>query len=155
MKNEIKKLSEMTSEELAVALCKMAQPIADIFGDPDVAEFFSQGVKLREESPSQMVYMTRLVALAAPVILGEKHRNDVFAILAAIKGVEVEAVRDQPGMQTVNEVVQILMTDTDMMTFFRPRSARNSKINPGSNIQVRSTTDGAVAGRPADDGSGA
>lgn len=137
----MKKLSELNSVELATVLCKIAEPAANIFSDPAVSDFFAKAEEARKEAPNAMVFYARLVALGAPVILGDQRREDIFAILAAVRGVDVQVIREQPGMQTVQEVVQALMCDTDMMTFFRGRPKGQAERNQRGDLPVRSATD--------------
>ncbi|MBR3797222.1 MAG: hypothetical protein IKK34_14520 [Clostridia bacterium] len=148
MKNvpEIKKLAELDGDEMATLLCRIAEPAANIFADPKTAEFFAAGVELRKTSPSMMVYMTQLAALGAPVLLGEKHREDIFEILAALKGRTKQEIRKQKGMQTMQEIIHILMSDADLMTFFRLGAAHEAPGDQVSDLQIRPAADGASAG---------
>ena len=145
-KPDIKKLAEMDGDELTAVLCRIAQPAANIFADPKVAEFFATGVEIRKNAPSMMVYMTQLAAAGAPVLLGDQHKEDIFEILAALKGVTKQEIRKQKGLQTMREIIHILMADADLMTFFRSYPEHNAPGDQVSDLQVRSAADGASAG---------
>lgn len=115
----MKKLSEMNTVEMTQVLCRIAEPAATLFADNSVADAFAEAVKAREAATNHMQFFTRCIAIFAPVIL-DRHRDEVFAILAAIKGVSVEEINAQPGMQTVREIVEMLTADQELTTFFRP-----------------------------------
>lgn len=145
-KPDIKKLADMDGDELTVVLCRIAEPAANIFADPKVAEFFAAGVEIRKTAPSMMVYMTQLAAAGAPVLLGEQHKEDIFEILAALKGVTKQEIRKQKGLQTMREIIHILMADADLMTFFRFGAAHKAQGDQVGNLPVRPAADGASAG---------
>lgn len=136
-----KKLSEMNSNELAIALCKLAEPASNLFGDQDVIDALRQLADAKETCGTVMQLMAKAVGIFAPVILGEKHRNDVFQIVAAVRGVDVEVICKQNGLQTVREIVQILFQDIDAIAFFRPYAHRKAVEGAGSSVQARKPSD--------------
>lgn len=141
----MKKLSEMNSEELTVALCKLAEPAANLFGDPDVTDALQKMTEAKSECKTVMQLMAKAIGIFAPVLLGDKHRNDVFQIVAAVRGVDVKVIREQNGLQTVKEIVQLLIKDVDAMTFFRPDAHGETERGSGDAVQVREPADGAGA----------
>lgn len=146
----LKKLSEMNGEELAITLCNLSEPAASLFGDPDVTEVLKKVDTLRKDCPNKMQFLAKAVGIFAPVILGDKHREDVFAILAVVRGVDVKVIREQNGLQTVREIVQLLFKDFDAMTFFRPAAERTAVEGEGNAVPVRTASDGEGAGGSAE-----
>ena len=59
------------------------------------------------------------VSVVVPTLLGEKHRDDTYALLAAVSGVSVDEVKKQNGFKTAKDVWSIFMTDVDMASMFR------------------------------------
>lgn len=144
----MKKISEMNGEELAITLCNLSEPAASLFGDPEVANMINAVGEIKETNP--LNYLAKTVGIFAPVILGDKHREDVFAILAVVRGVNVKVIREQNGLQTVREIVQLLFKDFDAMTFFRPAADRTAVEGEGNAVPVRTATDGEGAGGSAE-----
>lgn len=119
----MKKLSQMSCTELSRVLCEIASPAEKLFADPDVMGFFDKMKDLRQEANGiPIVFLARLLTTMTPVFLGDKHRDDTLGILAALKGVPVEKLAEQNGIETMRDVWDMLMTDTDLMGFFRPRT---------------------------------
>ena len=119
----MKKLSQMSCAELSRVLCEIASPAENLFTDPDVMGFFDKMKDLRQESNGiPVVFMARLLTTMTPVFLGDKHRDDTLGILAALKGVPVKKLANQNGMETMRDVWDMLTTDSDLMSFFRPRT---------------------------------
>lgn len=131
----MKKLSEMNTVDLSRVLCTIADPAERIFSDPEVMEMLGKFKTLHEASQGvPVIFMTRAMTTIAPVLLGEKHLDDVCAIVATLKGVPVAEVKEQPGMQTIHDVWDMLTGDKDVATFFRPRSAGKVKKNKGGAV---------------------
>lgn len=124
----MKKLSELSTTELSKVLCTIADPAERIFSDPEVMDMLPRLKDLREESKGiPVVYMARLMTTISPVMLGEKHLHDVCVIVAALKDVEPAEVLEQPGMDTMRDVFDLLTGDKDLARFFRPRGKGKSK----------------------------
>lgn len=155
-KKPIKKLSEMNSEELMVALCRLAEPAANLFGDPAVMDALHRLTEEKSSCDTMLQLMAKAVGIISPVILGEKHRDDVFQIVSAVRGVDVSVIRKQNGLQTVREIVQILFQDIDAIAFFRPDAQRKAKKSEGNAVQARVPSDstGACGSDAGGDGAG-
>lgn len=131
----MKKLSEMNTIDLSRTLCTIADPAERIFSDPEVMEMLGKFKTLRDESQGvAIVFMMRIMMSIAPVLLGEKHLDDVCTIIAAIKGVPAAEVKEQSGAQTIHDVWEMLTGDKDLAMFFRPRSTGKIKKNKGGAV---------------------
>ena len=114
----MRKISEMNTEELAVCLCNAADPVSNLLGDNEVVDAFGKlGEKMKGKSVLAMFGM--FVSVVVPTLLGEKHRDDTYALLAAVSGVSVDEVKKQNGFKTAKDVWAIFMTDVDMASMFR------------------------------------
>lgn len=114
------KLSEMNSDQLSACLCKIAPALESIGMD----EKFSDALKRiadkdKDLKPAQQGAV--MIGAFVPMLLGD-HKDDTFAVLAALSGKTVKEIREQNGMQTIKEVKEAL-SDRDLMDFFM-QSAR-------------------------------
>ena len=145
----MKKLSQMTAVELSDVLCTIAMPMERLMNDGDVVECFralGQMVKTAQATP--MEFLGRCMTRIVPVFLGDKHREDTFTIVAALKGATVEEVRKQPGLTVITDVVSMVTGDKDLMSIFRPAPARKGKKAAGGAVQARPASDGEGADQP-------
>lgn len=115
----MKKLAEMNTDELSVCLCKAAEPIANLMMDNEVTEAFVELAKKMDENKNMVCVFGSFVSVIVPALLGERHRNDTYALLAAVSGRTVAEIRKQNGFVTAKEVWQLFMTDVDMGSMFR------------------------------------
>ena len=116
----MKKIAEMTTEELAVCLCKAAQPIANLMEDEEVTSAFSDLAKKMDGKGSLIGMFGAFVSVVVPALLGEKHREDTYALLAAVEGKGASEIKKQNGIKTAKDVWSLFMTDVDMVSMFRP-----------------------------------
>lgn len=110
------KLSEMNGEELSVCLCKIAESIERIGFDEKTTETFQKIADLSKSGMNNIQQTSMMIGKFVPLLLGD-HREDTFAILAAINSKTVEEIRSQKGMQTIKELKDAL-SDPDLMDFF-------------------------------------
>ena len=134
-KENMKKLSEMSTVDLSRVLCTIADPAERIFSDPEVMEMLGKFKTIHEESHGvAVIFMTRVMTTIAPVMLGEKHLDDVCTIVATLKGVPVVEVKEQAGMETIRDVWDMLTGDKDLAMFFRPSGKGKVKKNQGGAV---------------------
>lgn len=119
----MKKLAEMNAIELSDVLCRIAEPVGRLVSSPDVHETLLQiGERLKDVQGGMISYFGTAVSMVAPAFMAESHRDDVFAIVAGIKGITLDEVRNQNGAQTLGEVVSMILGDGGLMTIFRSMS---------------------------------
>ena len=139
------KLSEMNGEELSVCLCKIAEPLERIGFDKKTTAVFQEIADMSKDNMNNIQKASVMIGKYVPLLLGA-HREDTFAILAAINDKTVEEIRSQNGMQTIKELKNAL-ADPDLMDFFRRPCIRSKSCN-GGDLQARSTADDHDAFRP-------
>lgn len=115
----MKKIAEMNTEELAAFLCKAADPVSNLLGDDAVVEAFGKLGEKMKTKKSVIGMFGMFVSVVVPTLLGEHHRDDTYALLAAVSGMEVAEIKKQNGMKTAKDVWSLLMTDVDMVNMFR------------------------------------
>lgn len=109
------KLSEMSTENLAATLCKIAAPVERIGADQEVndvlKELSSHGGKI-----SVLQAGTATFGKLIPVLL-DRHKEDTYAILSALTGKSVGKLREQRGLETIRDVKNCI--DGDLIAFFK------------------------------------
>lgn len=115
----MRKIAEMTTDELAQALCQMAEPASNIMSDGAVSEaFVEMGRKLNKKA-TILQNIAVFASVLVPVLLGEKHRLDTYKVLAALEGVTVEEICKQNGFKTAKDLFEIFMTNRQTVAAFR------------------------------------
>lgn len=109
------KLSEMTTDEAAKVLCKMAEPVERICCDKAINGHMAQMAKDKGEM-TVLEMLGKTVKVWFPVLLGE-HKEDVYKVLAALTGKTEKEIAEQKIMQTMMDVKACF--DDDLMLFFR------------------------------------
>lgn len=111
------KLSDMSTEEMAVALCRIAAPVERICSDPAFGEML-RGI---QENGKKRMTVREAVAAAfgalVPALL-DRHREDTYVVLSVLTGKHVEDIKRQRGMDTVQDVMRCV--DKDLLSFFKP-----------------------------------
>lgn len=115
----MRKIAEMTMDELTLALCQMAEPASNIMSDGAVSEAFVEMGKKLNKKASLLQNIAVFTSVLVPVLLGEKHRDDTYAVLAALEGVTVEEIRKQNGIRTVKDLFEVFMINKQTVAAFR------------------------------------
>lgn len=115
------KLSEMSTKQLAAALCRLTEPIGNITKDESLNGVFERIAK-RVKSGGYMSDMEKMGMLleAVPVLL-DSHYADTIRIAAIMMGrsdAEVEALN---GYEMIDEMRKCI--DSQFMSFFRSSAA--------------------------------
>lgn len=114
------KLSEMSTQQMAAALCKIAAPLSRIGQDEKINAFLSDKAAEDRKGRTQMHLFAEIVGSLVPVVLGE-HFDDAVTVIAVMTGKEEQAVREQKAMQTVADVRAFF--DEDFVSFFKSSAA--------------------------------
>ena len=116
----MKKISEMSTDELGAFLCEVAEPVSNLVTDAEVIEALTDMARKMQGYKSMFVVFGLFGSTVIPIMLGKKHKEDTYKILAAVGGKTVDEIRNQNGLKTAKEVWELLMTDRDMGDMFRP-----------------------------------
>ena len=116
----MKKIAEMNTEELGLMLCQIAEPASRIMSDGYVSEAFVEMGKRLDKKATMLQNIAVFVSVLVPVLLGERHRNDTYEVLAALEGKTPEDIRKQNGFKTAKELFDVFMANKDTTTIFRP-----------------------------------
>lgn len=108
------KLSEMSTEQLAACLCRLAEPIGVLTADEEIAET----VKRIGEDKEKPVY-TVLGGAASKLIplMLKKHEAETYGILAALTGKSEAELKTQRGLKTIKDAKECF--DKDLLDFFK------------------------------------
>ena len=119
------KISEMTNDQAADAMIKMAQPMANLLNEEGMKALLEDIQNSDKENGVSFFagILPKIVAFAM-----RDHKADVFAIVAALTQKPVSAVGKMNFMQTVKELKESI--DEDFIGFFR--QSGNATKAPGN-----------------------
>lgn len=97
------KLSDMSTDQLAQALCDLTPPLCRIAADPAVSEALAAFAQGAEMDQPLLMTLSGVAQLLLPALL-EDHTEDFFAVVSALTGKDVDTLRAQPGLTTLKEL---------------------------------------------------
>ena len=109
------KINELNGDQLAEALCLIAEPIERITQDEEVSKTLAQIAEKRKENMIFGKFVGYAYARLIPLLL-RTHKDSVFEILATLTGKPVETIHHQTGFITVLEMKKWL--NEDVIRFF-------------------------------------
>lgn len=115
------KISEMTNDDAARVLITIADPIGRICDDEDAVKLVYE---YKKNVRKPLFYV---VGRILPRLMGhllEKHKHDVYQIISALSGVNINAVG---GMNFVETVKLAQESYDDVLASFFPSSALATK----------------------------
>ena len=116
------KINELSTDNTLDLICDLTPYVSEIMEDKEVIKIFAEKVKLGENTSQEKV---KIIVLTAGIkklnglipALFKRHRDAIYNILALVNEKEVDEIKNQKAMITINEVKEIL-TDKDLMDFF-------------------------------------
>ena len=109
------KLSEMSTEELARTLCRLAPPLCRIAGDERVVRALGEASQAGQAQQPLLTAGGRLAQALTPLLL-EEHAEDLWEALAVLTGKTAQDIRRQPGVDTLRALREVW--DGELMRFF-------------------------------------
>ncbi len=109
------KIHELNGDQLAEALCLIAEPIERITQDEEVSKTLADIGNKRKENTVFGKFIGYTYAKLIPLLL-KKHKDSIFEILAVLTGKPVEEIHKQNGWVTVMELRKWL--NEDVIRFF-------------------------------------
>ena len=106
------KISQMSTNQAADVLVKIAKPAAHIMHDKVTTKVL-EGVAKGSNEPVQFI-ADNLVPVVT--VLLEAHRADVFEVVAALTGKTEKEIGDQSILTTITDIKE--SWDGDLMDFF-------------------------------------
>lgn len=113
----MKSIFSMHTADAQRILAEIAEPMANVFADPAVDEALKKVFERAGKNVSGLRVTVLASSIIAPVMLNEEHREDVYKIIAACKGIEVEKVKRQSFITTVSDIMGLLTVDDDAARF--------------------------------------
>ena len=117
------KISEMTNEQAADALVRIAEPVSNLCDDDDLVKMLDDFSKMND------LGLVRAFGQMLPKLMGyalKKHRNDLYEIIGALDMRPTAEVAKMPFLDTVRLVQESY--DTILKDFFT-HSAVAEKVN--------------------------
>lgn len=109
------KFSEMNTNQLAKAICSMANPLSRIAQSKDLNEALTAFKNDYSEDQTVLQKMSGLLSKIVPALLCT-HYDDVVSVVSVMTGKSVEEINTQNAMQTIAEVKSFI--DEDFADFF-------------------------------------
>lgn len=118
------KISEMTNDQAAEVLVKIAAPISNILDDDNVRPLIDEMENSDRSNP------TKFLAAIVPKVVAfcmKDHKGDLYEIVGALTFKPASKVGNMNFMTTVKEIRESI--DEDLIGFFR--SSGNATTAPG------------------------
>jgi len=107
------KISQMTTDQAADALIRIAEPAANIMHDQDTIAVLEK-LATGKDGDGLSFVADNLVPVAT--ILLKTHREDMYEVLAALSAKKVEAIGKQKITETIKDIKECW--DGELVDFF-------------------------------------
>lgn len=112
------KLSKLTTDEALDVLCEITPFVSSVISDEDLMETLNKTInKDGMTRAGVMLAGAEKLSRLVPIIMKE-HRNDVYGILAAVNGLDIDEIAKQNIIKTSMQIRDVC-ADKDMLDFFR------------------------------------
>lgn len=120
------KLSELSTDEALDVMCMMTPHIMAICTDEELEKEIREKIKADENSSRAELMLVAIdkINRIIPVVL-KKHRANVYSILSALNGKNVEDIAKQNIIKTMEQIREVVK-DKDLMSFFKSCAASES-----------------------------
>lgn len=96
------KISRMTTDQLAQALCDLAPPVCRIAADPAVTQALADFAEGAEDSRPLLATLSAMAEALLPAIL-RTHYGDLLEALAVLTGKDAQTLRAQSAIDTLRD----------------------------------------------------
>lgn len=107
------KISQMTTDQAADVMVRIAEPVANIMHDESVLEMLQKMMSADTNNPVKFI-ADNLGAITAALL--KARREDVYEIVAALSGKTAEEVAGQKITQTIKDIKD--SWDGELVDFF-------------------------------------
>lgn len=107
------KISQMSTEQGANVLVRIAEPVSNIMDDSRVADILKE-ISGMKNVPYIKVFAS-VISKVVPLAL-ESHRDDLFEIVGALDNKSVDEVKKQNVLKTIKVIQESI--DKDLIDFF-------------------------------------
>ena len=107
------KVSQMTTDQATDVMVRIVEPVTNIMHDKDVSAFLAKIAEGAQATPFEFLAenVAPLVTLAC-----QKHRSDVYEVIAALSGKTSAEIGKQLFTQTISDAMDCV--DRDLIDFF-------------------------------------
>ena len=123
----MRNIAEMTAIELYECLCKIADPAESLLSDVAVRAAMDEFKKNLPKNVSVEHAFSMFATVLFPVLSGESHRAETYAILAALDGVKVNEIESRNGLEVMRDMFKTFVIDGEVQAIFRPVCEARSK----------------------------
>ena len=107
------KISQMSTEQGANVLVKIAEPVSNIMDDPQVVNILKE-ISAMKNVPYIKICAS-IISKIVPLAL-QAHRDDLFEIVGALDNKSASEVKEQSVLQTIKVIQESI--DKDLIDFF-------------------------------------
>lgn len=116
----MKKIHEMNANELTACICKIAAPAERVFTDGAVIDALDTMRGRIPEDVTIDLAFSLFVRDVVPALTGKEHKDDTYAIMAALCDETVDEVMERNGLEVMRDMFVIFALDKDVEGIFRP-----------------------------------
>ena len=123
------KISEMTNEQAADVLVRIATPFANICDDEQIQEIIKKYSEIEEGTP-----IVKVIAKIMPEAVAcafKKHKNDLFEVVGALTLQGKDKVAKMNFLETI-KVIKEALTDEELTSFFTSFRVQTEKTEEES-----------------------
>ena len=106
------KISQMTTDQAADVLIRIADPAANIMHDEETVAVLE---KLAKGNDAPLTFIADNI-VPVTTVLFKSHRNDLYEVVAALSGKTMEAIGKQKITETIKDIKE--SWDGDLVDFF-------------------------------------
>lgn len=114
----MRKLSQLSTDECLDVLCEIAPHVANIVTDETIADSIGKASTKKGLTTAGVVMEAANRATRAIPSLLKTHRDDIYHILAAIGGVDVDEIAKQNTIVTLMQL-RTIFRDKELTDFFK------------------------------------
>lgn len=111
------KISELSTERAVDVLCEITPYVAKLTSDSDLLDTLKEKIGPGKSVAEIYVYGANKIATLVPILL-KNHSEDVFGLLSILNEMNVETVRKQNIIKTMQQIKE-LVQDKELVSFFK------------------------------------
>lgn len=113
-----KKVSQLSTDEFLDLICTITPYVTNIASDKDLMETIGKAVQKDGMTPAGVLILGMEKLSSLVPIIAKTHRADLYGIVAAVNGMEVEQMAKQNIIQTGAQI-RAIVKDKELLDFFK------------------------------------
>lgn len=113
-----KKVSQLSTDEFLDLICTVTPYVSNIVSDKDLMETIGKAIPKEGVTKAGMLILGMEKLSSMIPIIGVKHRNDLYNIIAAVTQEDIDLLSKE-NWRTTTKRVEEIVKDKELMSFFR------------------------------------